>query len=181
MRKLLILVLALAFSGGGHAYAHQPVALINTDTTASKGPLLVDGTVSFAIRAAFTKTGEKKAFRAGYVQGDEISVQYLIVDKKPLNSLRPAQLPSLVITSPTGISMTLKMSERTKFYEPYGGVNYLYLGRYKGVAEPGEYSFVITAKGKASVTIGVGEKEGVRGDALRGATPTPTPVQQENY
>lgn len=173
MRKLLILVLALAFTGSGNAYAHQPVELLNSDTTATNGPLLVDGTVSFAICAAFTKAGEKRAFRAGYVQGDEINVQYLIVDKKPLNTLRPAQLPDLVITSPKGSSVTIKFNERTKFYEPFGGVNYLYLARYKGVAEPGEYSFVITARGKAAITIAVGEKEGIRGEVLRGVTPTP--------
>ena len=184
MRKLLILVLALTFVGSENAYAHQPVALLNTDTTAIKGPLLVDGTISFAVRAAFAKAGEQKAFRAGFVKGDEIKVQYLILDKKPLNALRPAQLPSLVITSPTGSSMTLKLNERTKFYEPYSGVNYLYLGRYEGVAESGEYSFVITSKRRAEVTIGVGEKEGIRGEVIRGAkptpassaTPTPTPV-----
>ena len=79
MRKLLILVLALTFVGSGNAYAHQPVALLNTDTTASKGPLLVDGTISFAVRAAFTKAGEKRAFRAGFVKGDEIKVQYFLV------------------------------------------------------------------------------------------------------
>ncbi|CAB4756374.1 unannotated protein [freshwater metagenome] len=72
--------------------------------------------------------------------------------------------------------MTIKINERTKFYEPFGGVNYLYLARYKGVAESGEYSFVITAKGKAAVTIAVGEKE-IRGEVLRGAKPTPTPAQ----
>jgi hypothetical protein len=54
MRKLLILVLALTFVGSGNAYAHQPVALLNTDTTAIKGPLLVDGTISFAVRAALS-------------------------------------------------------------------------------------------------------------------------------
>ena len=60
------MVVALAFIGSGVAVAHQPVALLNSDTTAAKGPLLVDGTVSFAVRAAFSKAGEKKAFRAQF-------------------------------------------------------------------------------------------------------------------
>jgi hypothetical protein len=42
------------------ALAHTPVNLLNSDTTPSAGPLLVDGTVSFAIRASFTKSGHQR-------------------------------------------------------------------------------------------------------------------------
>ena len=86
MRKLVIAVIAALVLGSSAALAHQPVVLLNTDTTAAKGPLLVDGTVSFAIRAAFNKSGEKKAFRAQFQEGDALEVQYLIVDKKPENA-----------------------------------------------------------------------------------------------
>ena len=59
IRKLSTVALALVFLGSSVAYAHQPVVLSDSDTTAAMGPLLVDGTVSFAVRAAFTKTGQK--------------------------------------------------------------------------------------------------------------------------
>ena len=171
MRKLLITALAIAFMASAPANAHQPVDLLSTDTTAAKGPLLVDGTISYAVRAAFSKAGEKKGFRAAFAQGDGLSVEYLIVDKKPENTLRPTQLPTLVMTSPKGTSLTLKFTERTKF--PYGGVNYLYLARYQAVAEAGEYSFLVTAKRKASIILSVGVKE-IPGEVLRGAKPTPS-------
>ena len=61
MIKLLAALLAFMVIGSGSAHAHQPVVLLDSDTTAAKGPLLVDGTVSFAIRAAFTKSGQTKA------------------------------------------------------------------------------------------------------------------------
>ena len=173
MRKVLITTLALTLLGSTPAYAHQPVELLKTDITAANGPLLVDGTISFAIRAAFTKAGEKKGFRAAFAEGDPLSVQYLIVDKKPENALRTTALPTLVMTSPKGTSLTLKFTERTKFFEPFGGVNYLYLARYQAVAEAGEYSFLITAKSKASITLAVGVKE-IRGEVLRGPKPTPS-------
>jgi len=156
---------------GTSAHAHQPVDLLATDTTAAKGPLLVDGTISFAVRAAFSKAGEKKGFRAAFAEGDGLSVEYLIVDKKPENTLRPTQLPTLVMTSPKGKSLTIKFTERTKF--PYSGVNYLYLARYKAVAEAGEYSFLVTAKKKASIIMAVGVKE-IPGEVLRGPKPTPS-------
>ena len=161
--------------GSGVAQAHQPVVLLDSDTTAAKGPLLTDGTVSYAIRASFTKSGQKKAFRAQLNAGDALSVQYLIVDKKPENALRTSALPRLVITSPTGTSVTINLNERVKFYEPFSKVNYLYLSRYSAVAKAGVYSFTITSKGKAEITVAVGDKE-IPGEVLRGTKPTPTPT-----
>ena len=173
MKRALILLLALTFFGATSAYAHQPVELLNTDTTAAKGPLLVDGTISFAVRASFAKAGEKKAFRAELKAGDKLAVQYLIVDKKPENALRNTQLPQLVITSPSGKRLTLKFTERTKFFEPHGKTNYLYLSRYSATAEAGTYSFTLTARAKSAVTIAVGERE-VPGEVIRGPRPSPT-------
>ena len=166
MRRLVIAVIAALVLSSSAAFAHQPVVLLDTDTTAAKGPLLVDGTVSFAIRASFTKSGQKKAFRAQFQEGDALAVQLLIVDKKPENALKSSQLPSVVITGPDGFKTTMKINERTKFYEPYGGTNYLYLARYSGVAKAGIYNFVITSKAKAAITVAVGEKE-IFGEVVR--------------
>ena len=189
MKKLLAMVIAFVFVGSGVAVAHQPVVLLNSDTTAAKGPLLVDGTVSFAVRASFAKAGERKAFRAQFQEGDALEIQYLIVDKKPENTLKMSQLPTLVVTGPGGFKTTMKLNERTKFYETYTKTTYLYLGRYSGMAKAGIYSFVLTARGKSSITLGVGSQE-IPGEVVRGAyvaptvsatptatpTPTPTPI-----
>ena len=179
MKRAIIALLLLTFLGSASAHAHQPVELLNSDTTAAKGPLLLDGTVSFAVRASFAKAGEKKAFRADLKAGDSLAIQYLIVDKKPENALKNTLLPQLVVISPSGKSLTIKFTERTKFYEPYGKTNYLYLSRYSAAAEAGTYSFTLTARAKSSVTIAVGERE-VPGEVMRGnrptATPTPTTV-----
>jgi cytochrome b involved in lipid metabolism len=182
VKRSLALLLLLTFLGSTSAHAHQPVLLLESDTTAARGPLLVDGTVSFAVRASFKKAGEKKAFRADFKAGDALAVQYLIVDKKPENALKNTLLPQLLVTSPSGKSLALKFTERTKFYEPYGKTNYLYLSRYSATAEAGTYSFTLTARAKSSVTIAVGERE-VPGEVIRGTRPaastaaaTPTPA-----
>ena len=175
MKHAFIFLLLLTFLGSASAQAHQPVVLLNTDTTAAKGPLLLDGTISFAVRASFAKAGEKKAFRADFKAGDALAVQYLIVDKKPENALKNTLLPQLVVTSPSGKSLTIKFTERVKFYEPYGKTNYLYLSRYSATAEAGTYSFTLTARAKSSVTIAVGERE-VPGEVIRGMRPTATPT-----
>jgi cytochrome b involved in lipid metabolism len=178
MRKSVAaaLVLALSIIPAGAATAHQPVFLLPTDTTPNAGPLLVDGTVSFAIRASFTKSGQKQAFRAALKEGDSLEIQYLIVDKKPENTLKSTMLPQLVVTSPTGKKLTIKFNERTKFYEPYGRTNYLYLARYSAPAETGIYQFVATSRARAAITIAVGDRE-VQGEVLRGPAPTPAAAQ----
>ena len=176
MRKLITGVLAFLIISSGVAHAHQPVVLLESDKTPATGPLLVDGTLSFAVRASFTKAGQKKAFRAQFNKGEALTVQYLILDKKPENAPRNKSLPTLVITDPAGSKVTMKFTERTKFYEPFSGVNYLYLGRYSSEAQSGIYSFVISSKGRAAITIGVGEKEGVVGEIIRGSTEAAKPV-----
>ena len=175
MKRSFAILLLLTFLGSSSAHAHQPVVLLDSDTTAVKGPLLVDGTISFAVRASFNKSGEKKAFRADFKAGDALAVQYLIVDKKPENALKNTLLPQLVITTPSGKSIAIKFTERTKFYEPYGKTNYLYLSRYNAPAEAGTYSFIVTSRAKSSITIAVGDRE-VTGEVIRGEKLTPTPT-----
>jgi hypothetical protein len=88
-----------------------------------------------------------------------------------------SQLPTLVVTGPGGFRMTMKLNERTKFLETYTQTTYLYLGRYSGMAKAGIYSFVLTARGKSSITLGVGFQE-IPGEVVRGpyVAPTPTPT-----
>ncbi len=178
MRRTLIasIALALATTMAAPASAHQPVFLLPTDTTPNAGPLLVDGTVSFAIRASFTKSGQKQAFRAALKEGDVLEVQYLIIDKKPENALKTTLLPQLVITSPSGKKFTMKFTERTKFLEEYSRTMYLYLGRYNAKAEAGIYQFVATSRARAAITIGVGYQE-IPGEVLRGPASTPPMMQ----
>jgi hypothetical protein len=175
MRKILAIAILLSIFTPATASAHQPVILTKSDTTAAKGPLLVDGTVSFAVRASFAKARDVRAFRAQFKEGDSLEVQYLIIDRVPESRLKISQLPTLVITSPTGVRQVMKLNERTKFFEKYSGANYLYLGRSSSAAEAGTYSFTLTARTRAAVTIAVGDRE-VPGDVIRGALPTPTPT-----
>ena len=175
MRKILALAILLSIFTPATATAHQPVQLNNQDTSAAKGPLLVDGTVSFAVRASFAKARDVRAFRAQFKEGDSLEVQYLIIDKAPENKLKVNQLPTLVVTSPSGVRQVMKLNERTKFFEKYSGATYLYLGRSSSAAEAGIYSFTLTARTRSAVTIAVGDRE-VPGDVIRGALPTPTPT-----
>lgn len=173
MRKIVVVAILLSLLGMSSASAHQPVVINKSETTPDKGPLLVDGTISFAVRVAFTKAGESRGFRFQLKDGDLLSLQYLIVDKTPENKLKANQLPAVTIISPAGSRTTMKFNERTKFYEPYGGVNYLYLSRVTATGVSGIYKVVITSRTKSAITLGVGDRE-VPGEVLRGPLKTPT-------
>jgi hypothetical protein len=164
-------ILAFVFVGANlsPAAAHQPVLLTNTNSTADKGPILVDGTISFAIRANFTKANQTQGFRASLKAGELVNFEYLIVDRAPENKLANDKLPVATITDPAGKKVVIKFTERSKFFEPYGRTNYLYLARYSQTAVDGIYKFTLQSKAKAAITVAVGSKE-TFGEVLTAAT-----------
>ena len=160
MKPIAILVFAaLLFGQINSAHAHQPLALTSTHTSANKGPILVDGTISFALRASFTKANQERGFRASLKAGELLNFEYLIIDRAPENRLPLSKLPTVTITAPDGNKSVVKFTERTKFYEPYGRTNYLYLARFSSTAIDGIYSFAIRSKGRANITVSTGSKE----------------------
>ena len=161
MKKYLFIALIapLSLINSGLAFAHQPVELGSKNTRADQGPILVDGTISFALRAEFTKANQERGFRASLKQGELLNFEYLIIDKAPENKMALNKLPTVTITAPDGAKSIVKFTERTKFYEPYGRTNYLYLARFSSTALDGIYNFSIKSKAKASITVSTGSKE----------------------
>ena len=161
MKRLSFISLITAFSifNMGIASAHQPVELGSKNMRADQGPILVDGTVSFALRANFTKANQERGFRASLKQGELLNFEYLIIDKAPENKMPLSKLPTVTITAPDGVKRVVKFTERTNFYEPYGRTNYLYLARFSSTAVEGIYNFSIKSKAKASITVSTGSKE----------------------
>lgn len=158
------LAAALVVSGVqtvGVASAHQPVRLDASDPTPGKGPLLLDGTVSFAVYAPLAARKMKRGFRFNMQAGQPLRVQLLITDVAPANTLPNRRQPKITVISPTGRRIVLTPNERTPFYEPYGGTSYLYLSRYSGVAEKGTYRVWVKSRSSAPVNavIGVGYRE----------------------
>ena len=170
-RRTLTTLLALAFIGSNLnlVSAHQPVNLTAANSSADKGPILVDGTISFAIRANFSKANQTQGFRASLKAGELVNFEYLIMDRAPENKLANNKLPVATITDPSGKKTVIKFTERSKFFEPYGRTNYLYLARYSQTAIDGVYKFTLQSKAKAAITVAVGSKE-TFGEVLSAAT-----------
>ena len=154
--------LAVALIGipTGAAQAHQPVRLTSADRTPAQGPLLVDGTISFAVYAT-VREGNTRGFRVGMKTGQRLDIQLLINDRPPANRLSNAQLPTVTIIDPAGRRSSLVIDERTPFYEPYSQTAYLYLARWSTTASSGTYQVIVTGRDntKVPVVVGVGYRE----------------------
>ena len=168
MRSLIFLFIIL-LTPLTAATAHQPVTITSSNTSPKAGPILVDGTISFALRVSFTKANQERGFRASLKEGDLLNFEYLIIDKAPENKLAVSKLPVVSITSPDGKKRVVKFTERSKFYEPYGRTNYLFLSRFSETAIEGIYEFSIKSKGKADITVSTGSRE-IKGEIYQPAT-----------
>jgi hypothetical protein len=142
------------------AHAHQPVQLSTADRTPARGPLLVDGTVSFAVYADVVK-GQTRGFRVGMQSGERLEVQLLIPDQAPANRLSTSALPVVTIIDPAGKRTALPITERTEFFEPYSKTKYLYLARFSETATKGTYKVLVAGRSttEVPVVVGVGYRE----------------------
>ena len=166
MRRSSFFFIALALTlSAGPALAHYPVNLKASHNTVSKSPILLDGTISFAVYADFSKAKDQRSVRFALKEGDKLNVEYLILDASPNNKLKSSQLPGVILTTPSGKKIVMKIKERSPFYEPYGKKNYFFLSRISQSAEAGIYSITATAKTKSSAVIAIGRTE-IRGEYL---------------
>ena len=158
MGRITLLVAALLLVMPS-ASAHQPVAITSAHTSAKAGPIMVDGTISFAMRVDFTRANQERGFRISLKEDELLNFEYLIIDRALENRLATSKLPVVTITAPDGTKQVIKFTERTKFYERYGRTNYLFLSRFSQTAKAGIYEFSIKSKGRAGITVSTGSKE----------------------
>ncbi len=160
MKKFLLTVLALvALLPASAAKAHDPIILTPDQATPADGPLILDGTISFAIYGALESPKDTRGFRVNFKEGDPLYFSILIPDLAPENQLDDTSLPFLEITDPAGTTTKLSVSERVSFAEPYSGTNYVRLTEFNSVAIAGTYSVVVTGNSPSRFTVSFGQIE----------------------
>jgi hypothetical protein len=160
------LISVLMILAAAPAHAHQPVTLGASDTTPARGPLLVDGTVSFAVTADIKRRNAIRGFRVQFRDGDRLELQVLVPDRPRERAMMRKDLPLVTITAPSGRTVNLRATESTPFLEPYSGTSYLYIARWTATAEPGIHEVTIRARAPIRATVAVGYRE-VRGRVVR--------------
>lgn len=160
-RRLLVIVAAasLVLITAGPARAHDPLFLGEDQTTPETGPLLPDGTISFALYGEIGGDGDSRGLQVAFEDGDGLFVELLVPDGPPENLLGDADLPTATITGPDGSERVIGAPVRGSFFEPFTATSYLRLGSITDVAVGGIYDIVITGVAPARFTLAVGTRE----------------------
>ena len=160
MKKLLfITAILLGLLPASIASAHDPIILTSEQQTPADGPLLVDGTISFALYGSLDTGGDTRGFRVQFKEGDPLYISILIPDLAPENTLDDVSLPFVNVEDPNGTTVKLSITEKVPFPEPFSGTNYVRLTEFRGTAIGGIYSVTVTGDSPARFTVSVGEKE----------------------
>lgn len=141
------------------ASAHDPIIIEESQTTPDDGPLILDGTISFALYGVLNGGTDTRGFRVRLSDGQRLYVSLLIPDLAPENMLGPDELPTLQIDSPDGGTRTLTSDMRIAFDEPFSGTRYLRLLDLDEEAVAGEYAITISGSMPARFTVSVGTIE----------------------
>ena len=157
--KIVALSAALVLLWGTNAHAHDPIILTAEQSTPADGPLLPDGTVSFALYGTLDSPSDTRGFRVNFQEGDALYFSLLIPDLAPENQLATGDLPRLEIVDPNGVMTEVDPSIRDIFEEPFSGTNYVRLADLTGVAVTSTYEVTIAGGAPARFTVSVGTKE----------------------
>ena len=184
-----VALLGMAVLGrAGTAFAHDPIILTDTQTSPDAGPLLPDGTISFALYGTLISADDTRGLRVHFDSGDSVDITLLIPDRSPENELPDSLLPTLRIDAPDGTSRILTPIERVRFDESFSNTSYVRYLELGESAQAGEYRLTVTGLVPARFTLAVGTTERFgtpvenvpnRGDGVAGvqrwyATPPPT-------
>ncbi len=160
MKKFLLITFAIfGLLPASSAKAHDPIILTPDQATPANGPLILDGTISFALYGALESPGDTRGFRVNFKVGDPLYLSILIPDLAPENQLDDASLPYLEVVDPNDKKIKLVTTERITFAEPFTGTNYVRLTEFNSVAIAGTYSIVITGDSPSRFTVSIGQKE----------------------
>ena len=158
-RLTIVLVVLGVMLSAGAASAHDPLFLTSDQTTPESGPLLPDGTISFAIYGDLAGGGDTRGLQVVFDEGDRLLVEVLIPALLPEADLADDQLPVATVVAPDGSETTLVPRGRDRFDEPFSSTSYFRLARLDGEAQEGVYDITVTGTAAARFTVAVGTIE----------------------
>ncbi len=160
VRGVLTAALAGAvWVGAGVAFAHDPIIIAPEQTTPESGPLLLDGTVSFALYGVVDAPGATRGLRAQFAEGDQVNLSLLVPALDPEQTVADVDMPTLTMARPDGTSQTFTTTERVRFDESFSNTSYVRLLEVDEPAQAGVYGFTVSAAVPARFTVAVGSDE----------------------
>ena len=155
----LALVLTVSLGATGRASAHQPVVLGATDSNAVNGPLLPDGTISWAVYGT-VGARSPQGFRARFSRGDAMVIELLIPATGPERTHLGTSTLRVRLSSPTGKRIVLVPTIRQSFTETFTQTSYIRLARFDATAtEAGVYGVTVDATSPTRWCVAIGTIE----------------------
>jgi len=139
--------------------AHDPVFLTQAHDSPDAGPLLPDGTISFAVYGGLVELAATQGFQARLKEGDALNLSLLIPAAPPETTFEVDSLPRVEVTRPDGSSFFLAAQFREMFHEPFTNTRYLRLGDHLEVAQEGQYDFLISSARPSRYVVSIGTLE----------------------
>ena len=138
------------------AFAHDPLMLLPEQKTPERGPLLPDGTISFALYGSLLETEDKRAFQFRLEPGDRLDLSLLIPNLEPENQMSQETLPQLFLSRPDG-SLLIGISDLyIPFDEPFSMTRYVRIFEHVEQSSGGLYQVEITGSAPARFTVAIG-------------------------
>ena len=130
---LSVAVLSAGLLVGGTAFAHDPIIITDDQTTPEAGPLLPDGTISFALYGVIDAPGATRGLRVRFADSQTLNVTLLVPALDPERALADGDLPTLTVHRPDGSTAVLTANERVRFDESFSGTSYLRGSRHRAM------------------------------------------------
>ena len=115
----------LVFLSASPVLAHDPLILLPEQKTPEEGPLLPNGTISFALYGSLLEGGDQRGFQFKLEPDDRLTISLLIPNLQPENELPEEKLPRLFLYRPDGSVLEGVSDIYVPFDEPFSMTRYI--------------------------------------------------------
>ena len=123
--SLIATTFLIVFLSVSSALAHDPLILLPEQQTPEEGPLLPNGTISFALYGSLLEGGDQRGFQFILEPEDRLNISLLIPNLQPENEQPEKKLPRLFLYRPDGSVLEGISDLYVPFDEPFSMTRYI--------------------------------------------------------
>ena len=148
----LLLILLLT----SPALAHDPLILLPEQKTPAEGPLLPDGTISFALYGSLLEEGDQRGFQFKLEPEGRLDISLLIPNLEPENQMLKENFPRLFLYRPDGSVLEGVSDLYVPFDEPFSMTRYVRIFEHVEQSAGGLHQVKITGNHPSRFTVAIG-------------------------
>ena len=154
--SLLLASFLIVFLSASPALAHDPLILLPEQKTPEEGPLLPNGTISFALYGSLLEGGDQRGFQFNLKPEDRLTISLLIPNLGPENELPEEKLPRLFLYRPDGSVLEGISDLYVPFDEPFSMTRYIRIFDHVEKSQGGLHQVEIVGSHPSRFTASIG-------------------------